>query len=193
MYGGDDSENARITRFKYHLSREQGNDIKARPQVPDDVQALTVSMINEILVHVIEELGPQNIVYLVTDNRSNYVLAGDLIESRLSHIHKTWCATHGLNLLLEDIDKDIIWVQNVIKDAKLIVNFTYRYTIILDLMRKNTNGRELEKYGKTRFAINFLMIQTVSQVEEVLRVMVASSEWRAMNYSKSKHDTKLIE
>ncbi|KAL4192713.1 hypothetical protein AMTRI_Chr06g195670 [Amborella trichopoda] len=29
-----------ITRFKCHLSREQGNDIKAYHQVPDDVQAM---------------------------------------------------------------------------------------------------------------------------------------------------------
>ncbi|KAL4183844.1 hypothetical protein AMTRI_Chr11g100320 [Amborella trichopoda] len=37
-----------ITRFKYHLSREQGNDIKACPQVPDDVQARAVSATHEV-------------------------------------------------------------------------------------------------------------------------------------------------
>ncbi|KAL4189519.1 hypothetical protein AMTRI_Chr08g165780 [Amborella trichopoda] len=36
-----------ITRFKYHLSREQGNDIKAYPQVLDDVQVLAVFTIYE--------------------------------------------------------------------------------------------------------------------------------------------------
>ncbi|KAL4201480.1 hypothetical protein AMTRI_Chr02g258840 [Amborella trichopoda] len=36
-----------ITRFKYHLSREQGNDIKACLEVPDDVQALAISTTHE--------------------------------------------------------------------------------------------------------------------------------------------------
>ncbi|KAL4180544.1 hypothetical protein AMTRI_Chr13g92590 [Amborella trichopoda] len=36
-----------ITRFKYHLSREQENDIKVGPQVPDDVQAIAVSVTHE--------------------------------------------------------------------------------------------------------------------------------------------------
>ncbi|KAL4196328.1 hypothetical protein AMTRI_Chr04g245660 [Amborella trichopoda] len=38
---------ARITRFKYHLSREQENDIKACPQVPDDVQAIALFATHE--------------------------------------------------------------------------------------------------------------------------------------------------
>ncbi|KAL4179829.1 hypothetical protein AMTRI_Chr13g89200 [Amborella trichopoda] len=38
-----------ITRFKYHLSREVRNDIKPCPHVPDDVQALAVSMTHDLL------------------------------------------------------------------------------------------------------------------------------------------------
>ncbi|KAL4199273.1 hypothetical protein AMTRI_Chr03g144090 [Amborella trichopoda] len=43
----DEGFSAGITRFECHLSREQENDIKACPQVPDDVQATAVSATHE--------------------------------------------------------------------------------------------------------------------------------------------------
>ncbi|KAL4179812.1 hypothetical protein AMTRI_Chr13g89160 [Amborella trichopoda] len=43
----DEGFSAGMARFKYHLSREQRNDIKACPQVPDDVQVMVVSTTHE--------------------------------------------------------------------------------------------------------------------------------------------------
>ncbi|KAG8375895.1 hypothetical protein BUALT_Bualt09G0006700 [Buddleja alternifolia] len=54
---------------------------------------------------VIEWVGPSNVVHMVTDNGSNYVAAGRLIQDHFTHINWSPCAAHCLNLVLKDIAK----------------------------------------------------------------------------------------
>ena len=61
----------------------------------------------------------------------------------------------------------------------------HRHTIILKLMCIHTKDKELKKPCKTRFASQFLMHHSILEVEDGLRLMVASPEWRAMDYSKT--------
>ncbi|XP_025625308.3 uncharacterized protein [Arachis hypogaea] len=52
---------------------------------------------------VIEWIGPNNIVHVVTDNAANYVAAGRLINRKYDNIYWSPCAAHCLNLILKDI------------------------------------------------------------------------------------------
>ncbi|VFR01594.1 unnamed protein product [Cuscuta campestris] len=103
------------------------------------------------------------------------------------------CATHGIQLLFKDIYDQVPWVQSVVDNAKSIQAYMYRHTIITALMRKVTNGRELKKPCATRFASNFLVVQSSLGLENELRLFVASPEWRDLSYSKSREAISVTE
>ncbi|KAG8380934.1 hypothetical protein BUALT_Bualt06G0068200 [Buddleja alternifolia] len=152
--------------------------------------------LRDILVSVIDDIGAENIVQFITDNASNFESAGDMLMGRYPHLYKTRCATHGIQLLLKDIYVEIEWLQKVIDDAKLIIMFMYKHTILLSLMREHTNNRELKHPCTTRFASNFKMVESVINVEDELRMFVASSTWRGLDYTKQtmgKQVTKIIQ
>ncbi|XP_026385177.1 uncharacterized protein LOC113280814 [Papaver somniferum] len=139
--------------------------------------------IREVLLPVIEEIGAENVVQIVTDNASNYGLACNLIMEEYPHIIKSKCAAHGVQLLFEDIYDSVDWVKDIFLKARKIYDHFYRHIILLDLMREHTK-KDLRKYSKTRFASHFLMLQSILDVEDGLRNLVASVEYRNMLYSK---------
>nr|XP_004500101.1 uncharacterized protein LOC101496546 [Cicer arietinum] len=96
----------------------------------------------ELLDNFVEEIGEQNIVQVVTDNGSNYVLAGTLLTAKRPHLFWTPCAAHCLDLMLEDIGK-IAKVKMVIQKGISLVGFIYNHTLALNIMRKNTDNVEL--------------------------------------------------
>jgi len=79
-------------------------------------------------------------VQVITDNASNYVLAGKMLESKYSTIFWTPCAAHCIDLMLEDIGK-VEWVKNTVEHGKCITKYIYNHSWVLSLMRKNTGRR----------------------------------------------------
>ncbi|XP_042511666.1 uncharacterized protein LOC122086762 [Macadamia integrifolia] len=149
--------------------------------------------LRDILELVIERVGSEKVVQLISDNTSNYRVAISLIMEKYPHIQRIKCAAHGVQLLLKDIDAEIPWVKEVFEKAKLIVTFMYKHETVLALMRETTNNRELKKPCKTRFASNFLMLKSILEVEDLLRVMVASAEWRANRHCNSEMVLRLVD
>ncbi|KAE8717751.1 hydroxyproline-rich glycoprotein family protein [Hibiscus syriacus] len=88
------------------------------------VKSLDVSDVSkdaDLLFHVldkmVEEVGEENVVQVVTDNASAYVKAGKLLEAKRPRLYWTPCAAHCLDLMLEDIGKNIPRVKNALKKA----------------------------------------------------------------------------
>ncbi|RVX13225.1 hypothetical protein CK203_018093 [Vitis vinifera] len=54
---------------------------------------------------VVEEIGEENVVQVITDNASNYVNAGMRLMERRRRLWWTPCAAHCIDLMLEDIGK----------------------------------------------------------------------------------------
>ena len=93
-----------------------------------------------LLDEVIEEVGAHNVVQIITDNGSNYVATGRMLEEKHPTIWWTPCAAHCLDLMLEDIRK-IEWVKKCVEHAKSISKYIYNHSWVLSLMRKNTGGK----------------------------------------------------
>ncbi|XP_059638798.1 uncharacterized protein LOC132281076 [Cornus florida] len=140
--------------------------------------------LKDIMSSVIEDIGHNHVVQFITDNASNFESAGDMLIGKYPRMYKTRCAVHGIQLLLKDIYSEVLWIHDIIDDAKLIVTYLYKHTIILSLMREHTNHKELKHPCAARFASNFLMVQSILEVEDGLRLLVASSEWRGLDYNK---------
>ncbi|XP_021717464.1 uncharacterized protein LOC110685280 [Chenopodium quinoa] len=88
-----------------------------------------------LLSEVIDEIGDQNVVQIITDNASNCKAAGELVEGRYPHIYWTPCVVHTLNLAMKSIcaAKNVLnnvevydefhWITEVHADALFIKNY----------------------------------------------------------------------
>jgi hypothetical protein len=124
---------------------------------------LLFQLLDEIVISVVEE----NVVQIITHNASNYVLVGKMLEAKYMTIFWTPCATHCIDLMLEDIGKHE-WIKNTIEHAKCVTKYIYNHSCVLNLMRKNTRGRELVRPAITRFATHFLTLQSlISQAKKL--------------------------
>ncbi|CAI5470289.1 unnamed protein product [Closterium sp. Yama58-4] len=90
------------------------NDSDAVFQEAVDYKAETKSgaFIVGIVQPIIEKIGPQHVVALCTDGGSNYVSTGKLLHKMYPHLKIVPCATHVLDLLMEDIGK-MDWAQEL--------------------------------------------------------------------------------
>jgi hypothetical protein len=116
----------------------------------------------------------QNVVQVVTDNARNCRLAGEVLVRRYEHMTWTGCAAHSLDLLLQDIGKEI-WVKEIIDIGKEIIKFVTLHHSTLALFRKKSAAHtklELLKPAETRFATNFIALQRLDKCRTALRAMV---------------------
>jgi hypothetical protein len=137
----------------------------------------------ELLDEVVMEVGVENVVQVITDNASNYVLAGKMLEEKHKTIFWTPCAAHCIDLMLEDIGKQE-WIKNTIEHAKSITKYIYNHSWVLNLMRKNTENRDLLRPAITRFATHFLTLQSMASQSCNLQKMFASNEWNESQWAR---------
>ncbi|KAH1221743.1 hypothetical protein GmHk_12G035088 [Glycine max] len=137
----------------------------------------------ELLDAIVEEVGEENFVQVVTDNGSNYVLAGKLLEEKRKHIYWTPCAAHCIDLMLEDIGK-LPLIRKTIRRAINLVGFIYAHSSTLSLLRNFTNKRELVRHAITRFATSYLTLERLHKEKANIRKMFTSDEWTLNKLSK---------
>ena len=147
-------------------------------------EAHTGEYIFEYVDKCIEEIGPEKVVQVVTDNASNNMAAGGLLKAKRKNIFWTSCATHTLNLMLQAIGNQPRF-KGVIEKAKAFTIYLYAHHKTLSLMRKYTKKRDIVRPGVTRFATAFLTLQSLMEKKSELRAMVASNEWSECKHSKT--------
>jgi hypothetical protein len=82
------------------------------------------NLLFRLLDEVVEEVGVQNVLQVITDNATNYVAAGRMLEEKHCNIWWIPCAAHCLDLMLEDIGK-IEWVKKTVEQGKSITRYIY--------------------------------------------------------------------
>nr|XP_025670108.1 uncharacterized protein LOC112769867 [Arachis hypogaea] len=144
----------------------------------------TAELLFKLFKDVVNFVGPENVVHIVTDNAANYVAAGRLLEAEFPKLYWSPCAAHCINLMLQDIGK-LNEVSETVSHASKITKYIYNHCHPLYLMRKFTGGREILRPAPTHFATNFIALQNVVKLTEplvrVLRI-VDSEDKAAMGF-----------
>jgi len=81
------------------------------------------SMLFKLLDDVVEEVGEDNVVQVVTDNASNYKKAGEMLMEKRKRLWWTPCAAHCINLMLEKLGELPQHKNALIKARKVSFNF----------------------------------------------------------------------
>jgi len=148
----------------------------------------------EMLDSLVEEIGEENVVQVITNNGSNYVLVDKLLEEKRPHLYWTPCAAHCKDLMVEDIEKLPLIKKTILKGVRL-VGFIYSHSSTLSLLRQFTNKRELVRHVVKRFATSYLSLQRLHQEKGNLRKMFTSDEWSNNKLSKEangREATKIV-
>jgi hypothetical protein len=88
------------------------------------------------------------------------------------------CAAHCIDLMLEDMGK-LPWIKEIIDSARSVTKYIYNHTFVLSLMRQFTGNIELVHPAITRFATNFISLQSLLNSRLELQRMFLSNEWAA--------------
>ncbi|KAK3218771.1 hypothetical protein Dsin_012741 [Dipteronia sinensis] len=147
-------------------------------------EAHTGENIFKYVLSAIEEVGPENVVQVVTDNASNNMAAAKMLKVKMPSIFWSSCATHTINLMLEGIGK-LPKFKNTLEEAKSFTIFIYAHHTTLALMRTFTRKRDIVRPGVTRFASTFLTLQSLLEKKDKLRALFTSTDWEKCKWSKS--------
>ena len=122
--------------------------------------------ISDCFLKVIAEVGAGKIWLIVTDNAKNMVSAWKQIINVHPHISCVGCASHGTNLMTQDILK-IPFFKNIIEDAKETVVYFKSHSRILSkfkIINTEINKREsqtLKLFSKTRWNGALIMLESL--------------------------------
>ncbi|RVW81720.1 hypothetical protein CK203_049553 [Vitis vinifera] len=141
------------------------------------------------LDEVVEEIGEENVVQVITNNASNYVNAGMRLMEKRSRLWWTPCAAHCIDLMLEDIGKLNVHATTLSR-ARQVVKFIYGHTWVLSLMRTFTKNHELIRPAITRFATAFLTLQSLYKQKQALIAMFSSEKWCSSTWAKKVEGVK---
>ena len=63
----------------------------------------TKEYIFRLMDKVVDEVGEENVVQVVTDNEASFKAAGEMLMDKRKHLYWTPCAAHCVDLMLEEI------------------------------------------------------------------------------------------
>ncbi|XP_061341822.1 uncharacterized protein LOC133288137 [Gastrolobium bilobum] len=84
-------------------------------------------------------------------------------------------------------------VIEAVEHAAKITKYVYNHCHLLYLMIKFTGGKEILRPDPTRFATNFIALQSILAQKDALREMVTSRDWISSAYSKDVKAKKFVE
>ncbi|KAK3183518.1 hypothetical protein Dsin_030804 [Dipteronia sinensis] len=147
-------------------------------------EAYTGENIFKYVLSIIVEVSLENVVQMVTDNASNNMDTTKMLKVNMPSIFWSSCATHTINLMLEGIGK-LPKFKNTLEDTKSFTIFIYAHHTTLALMMTFTRKRDIVRLGVTRFASDFLTLQSLLVKKDKLRALFTSTDWEKCKWSKS--------
>ena len=144
--------------------------------------------IANLMKETIKEIGPGNVVQVITDNAPVCKAARMLVEAQFPHIFWTPCVVHTLNLALKDICApknsesnvevylECSWIKDVYEDAVLMKNFIVNHSMCLAMYNEFVSLKLLA-IAETRFASTIVMLKRFKLVRRGLQSMVISDKW----------------
>ncbi|XP_027364746.1 uncharacterized protein LOC113871850 [Abrus precatorius] len=159
-----------------------------------------------IIKDVINEVGPKNVVQIITDNAPVCKAAGMLIEAEFHHVFWTPCVVHTLNLALknicaarnidgnENVFNECHWITLLVDDASFIKTFIMTHSMRLTIFNE-FSSLKLLSVAETRFVSMLVMLKRLKLLKRALQNMVISDRWnsyREDDVGKAAHVKELI-
>ncbi|KAF9605525.1 hypothetical protein IFM89_017544 [Coptis chinensis] len=124
---------------------------------------------------VVDKVGKENVVQIVTDNGANFKKAGEMLARENGYnLFWTPCAAHSIDLILKEFSRAPS-TKAILDQAKDITSFIYNHSRVVSLMRE-VCGVDLVRAGPTRFASNYMALKSLLKKRNKLRSMFTSKD-----------------
>lgn len=170
MDGWSSPSGKSLWNFVIHLSN--GQDILWK--IGDfSNESHTADFLAQQIQLILEDIGVQKFVGIVTDAGSNVHSARNLISTKFPHILNIRCIAHSLNLITKDLIKHP-FAKRIIQWCTAIVTYfkkSHRPKELLDLkiLEKRIAGGGLKTYLDTRWTTVYEMLDSISRLEICLK------------------------
>lgn len=144
----------------------------------------TADKVFEMLGVIVERIGEENVVQVVTDNAVNYKAARQLLMEKRKSLFWTPCAAHCIDLILEDFEKKLEVHQVTIAKGRRITSYIYSITILISMLRHFTKGRDLIRPAAIRFATAYLTLGCLNDHKMQLMTMFTSKQWSSCRFAR---------
>ncbi|GAV79120.1 LOW QUALITY PROTEIN: zf-BED domain-containing protein/DUF659 domain-containing protein/Dimer_Tnp_hAT domain-containing protein, partial [Cephalotus follicularis] len=144
----------------------------------------TSQKVFDMLDYIVERVGEENVVQVVTDNAANYKLAGEYLMEKRKHLFWTPCAAHCIDLILEDFEKKLDVHRVTIEKGRRITTYIYSRTLFLIWLKDFTKW-DLIRPALTRFAMSYLTLGCLNENKGALISMFASDKWKSSRFVKA--------
>ena len=145
----------------------------------------TVDYIFSLMNKIVEVVGEENIVQVVTDNEVSFKAAVMLLMEKHKHFFWYPCAVHCIDLMLEDI-RSMKKIKETLDQEKMITRFIYNSLKVVNLMKVFTKDRDILRLGIIGFSTKFISLQSLISYEGDLKMMCTTNEWREFNKDRSR-------
>lgn len=152
----------------------------------------SVDAMFELLTAVVVEVGERNVLQVITNNDERYVVAGKRLSDTFPSVFWTPCAACCIDLILQDFGK-VKWISTILEQCRFISRFIYNHSIVLNMMRRYTNGLDLVDIGFCSSVTDFASLKRMVNFKHNLQSMVTSAEWMEWRYSKTAEGIKVLD
>ncbi|XVE88841.1 hypothetical protein DITRI_Ditri19aG0101300 [Diplodiscus trichospermus] len=137
-----------------------------------------------LIKSVVPKIGAEKVVQIVTDNEDAMKAGGKKLMDEFPHLYWIAYSAHCINLILEYIGKRKR-IAKVVEQAKKITQFIYNHNWVCNFLKKFTKGRDILRPGITRFATNFIALESIMRNRIGLRNMFEFEAWLATKFGKA--------
>ncbi|KAH1193083.1 hypothetical protein GmHk_19G054192 [Glycine max] len=151
----------------------------------------TIDKVLKMLDDVVNFVGEENVVQVITDNAAYYKAVGELLVQKQEHFYWTPCVSYCIDLIFKDFEKHLKVHETTIKKGRRITTYIYGRTMLISIMKKFTNGRNLIRPAMTRFATTYLTLACLHELKASLMNMFSSEEWKTSKFGTSQEGRKV--
>jgi len=151
----------------------------------------TTEKVFKMLDDVVELVGEEYVVQVVTDNAANYKVAGEMLMEKRKKLYWTLCAAHCIDLILEDFEKNLKVHQTTIKKGRKITIYIYGRAMLISMLKRFTNEKDLIRPDVTRFATAYLTLSCLNVNRAALMSMFSSNDWKSSKFASSQDGRKV--
>lgn len=137
----------------------------------------------ELLKQVVEEVGVENVVQVITDYEEQFFFAGKRLMESFPSLYWAPCLGHCVDMMLQDFG-NLEWIKDTIEQAKSVTRFVYNHSVVLNMMRRFTFGNDIVEPAVTCFASSFTTLKRMAELKLNLQTMVNSQDWLECPYAK---------
>ena len=113
-------------------------------------KTMNARAIADEILEVVDDIGADHVVSVVTDNASSETTAWDFVRDKLENILCTGCVVHGCNLLFKDVINKSEWATDIVEKSNSLATFCRSHQWLLARIREES-GLTVTYHCITRF------------------------------------------